>query len=134
MFLFAKRKCDFDILIIDDEKDFLASMESWFISHGYSVVAVSTSAEAIGVLKKKMPKVIFLDAVLGQEDNIDTLWQIRQLRPQAPVVMLTSSISEEARLNAYKLGVNAFFEKTLDFYRAEDLINSFVRVALKRKC
>lgn len=134
MFFFKKEKqSDFDILIIDDEKDFLDSMELWFKTQGYSVEALTSGADALALLKKKTPKIIFLDLVMPQLDGVETLRGIRKSNPRIPVIMLSSHATEESRLEAYKLGVNAFLEKTLDFYSIEHLVNSLVRVVSKKK-
>lgn len=134
MFFFkVRKKPDFDILIVDDEKDFLDSMEVWFESQGYSVEAVTSGEQALKLLGEKTPGIIFLDVRMPQMNGIETLKKIRQSNPRIPVVIITALATEELRLASYKLGVNAFFEKSLDFYKAEHLVNSLVRVVSKRK-
>jgi DNA-binding response OmpR family regulator len=128
-----KKKSDFHILIVDDEADFLSSMEYWFKSQGYAVQTAPDGAQAIELLKKNVPNIIFLDIKMPVMDGIETLKIIRKMRLKIPVIMLVAHPSEELRVAAYKYGANAFLEKSLDFYQAEHLINSLVRVTSKQK-
>lgn len=134
MFFFRRRKkSDFHILIIDDEKDFISSIEFWFKRQGYSVEAVMSGGAALEAIKAKDFDLIFLDVFMPMMDGLETLRQIRELKSTVPVVMISAHFSEEVRLEGYKLGVNAFLDKTQDFYKNEHLINSLVRVASKKR-
>ena len=132
-FLRSKKKPVYHVLLVDDEKDFLCSMETWFKSQGYAVQAVSSGQEALAVLKKTTPNVVFLDIAMPDMDGLETLARIRKIKPDVPVVMLTAHDTEQTRLAAYKHGANAFVEKSLDFYKVEHVINSLVRVVSKEK-
>ena len=52
------KKPDVYLLLIDDEKDFLTSMDFWFKSQGYHVETAPTGTEALDFLKKKMQKML----------------------------------------------------------------------------
>jgi two-component system response regulator len=63
------------------------------------------------------PKVILLDLKLSKVDGIEVLRQIRQ-DPRTrfvPVVVLTTSSEERDLIEAYKLGVNSYIVKPVDF-------------------
>ena len=126
------KKPDVYLLLIDDEKDFLTSMDFWFKSQGYRIETAASGAEALEFLKKKMPSVIFLNVQMPAGEGIETLRRIRELSADVPVVMLSAFGSEEARVEAYKLGVNGFFDKSSNFYEAQHLINSLVRVVASK--
>jgi two-component system nitrogen regulation response regulator NtrX len=134
MFPFTRQeKKKLHILVVDDEQDFLCSMETWFTSQGYEVQAVSSGEAALETLKKMTPNVIFLDVSMPGLNGLQTLEQIRKTKPRVPVVILTAHGDEDLRLQAYKFGANAFLEKSLDFYKVEHVINSLVRVVSKAK-
>ena len=46
------KKPDVYLLLIDDEKDFLTSMDFWFKSQGFHVETAPSGAEALELLKK----------------------------------------------------------------------------------
>jgi two-component system response regulator len=66
---------------------------------------------------KNVPKVILLDIKMPRVDGIEVL---RQLKDNAdtrmiPVVIMTSSKEENDIIASYKLGVNSFVVKPVDF-------------------
>jgi CheY-like chemotaxis protein len=63
------------------------------------------------------PKVIFLDLKMPKVDGIDVLRAIRgDARTKSiPVVILTSSKEQRDIVEGYKLGVNAYIQKPVDF-------------------
>ncbi len=134
MFFFRRnRKPDFHILIVDDDKEFLSSISTWFRSCGYSVEAVDTGEAALKVLKRKSSNIIFLDFFMPGMDGLQTLRGIKKLKIKAPVVMLAKDVPEDICLAAYALGINAILDKSLEFYNADHLINSLTRVVARQK-
>jgi len=125
-------KSDFYIMIVDDEKDFLDSIRYWFTSQGYRIEALMSGAEAIEMIKSKKPGIVFLNLQMPRQEGIETLRAIREVDDRLPVVMLSAFGEEEMSVDAYKLGVNGFFDKSSNFYKAEHLINTLVRVIARR--
>jgi CheY-like chemotaxis protein len=65
----------------------------------------------------RQPRVVLLDLKLPKVDGMEVLRQIKgDPRTKAiPVVVLTSSREEKDMVNSYKLGVNAYIQKPVDF-------------------
>jgi CheY-like chemotaxis protein len=66
---------------------------------------------------KDGPHVIFLDMKLPKVDGIEVLRQIKQddRTRSIPVVMLTSSAQDRDIEESYRLGVNSYVVKPIDF-------------------
>jgi two-component system, response regulator len=66
---------------------------------------------------KGMPKVILLDLKMPKVDGIEVLRKIKsdETKKVIPVVVLTSSKEERDIVESYKLGVNAYIVKPVDF-------------------
>jgi CheY-like chemotaxis protein len=92
------------------------------------VVVVRDGAEALEYLYRRgryqqreetNPVVVLLDLKMPKVDGLEVLRRIKQddaLR-QIPVVMLTSSREENDLVESYRLGVNAYVVKPVEFSR-----------------
>ncbi len=91
------------------------------------IVVVNDGVEALEYLRREgkfkdrdpgLPAVILLDIKLPRMDGMETLREIRndEKLKLIPVVMLTSSREESDLIAAYKLGVNAFVLKPVEFH------------------
>ena len=72
----------------------------------------------------RIPKVVLLDLKLPKVDGLEVLRRIRQdPRTRAiPVVVLTSSREEQDMVESYKLGVNSYIVKPVDFDQFSDCL------------
>ncbi len=76
---------------------------------------------ATGVYEKreidKRPKVILLDLKLPKVDGLEVLKKVKsdERTKNIPVVVLTSSKEEQDRIKSYRLGVNSYIVKPVDF-------------------
>lgn len=63
------------------------------------------------------PKVVLLDLKLPKVDGLEVLHRVKSdPRTQTiPVVVLTSSREEKDMLDSYRLGVNSYIQKPVDF-------------------
>src|SRR5260221_1869134 len=67
--------------------------------------------------KNRMPKLILLDLKMPKVDGVEVLRRLKsdERRKVIPVVVLTSSKEESDIVETYKLGVNAYIVKPVDF-------------------
>jgi two-component system, response regulator len=67
--------------------------------------------------KSGMPRLILLDLKMPRVDGIEVLRKLKsdEKRRVIPVVVLTSSKEERDIVESYKLGVNAYIVKPVDF-------------------
>ena len=68
-------------------------------------------------IKNAFPKLILLDIKMPKVDGIEVLRKLKadESRKVIPVVLLTSSKEERDIVESYKLGVNAYIVKPVEF-------------------
>jgi CheY-like chemotaxis protein len=84
------------IFFVDDDRDFLRGQTIFFSSRGYQVLTAESSEEALKVLEKETPDLIFLDLMMEHYDTGFTLsHQIRKddRFQNIPMVMLSGVAS-----------------------------------------
>lgn len=116
------------LIVEDDPKDVeltLTALEEYKLAN--EVVVTRDGEEALDYLycrgSFKMrggenPAVILLDLKLPKVDGLEVLQQIKadEKLKFIPVVVLTSSREEKDMVTSYKLGVNAYVVKPVDFH------------------
>src|SRR5215475_13547985 len=116
------------LLVEDDPKDTeltMTSLEEYNLSN--EVVVASDGEESLDYLYYRgkfqrrsgdNPAVLLLDLKLPKVDGLEVLKTIKQddKLKMIPVVVLTSSREERDMVASYKLGVNAYVVKPVDFH------------------
>ena len=116
------------LLVEDDPKDIditLTALEEYNLAN--EVVVVRDGEQALDYLHsrgnyrtraKDNPAVLLLDLKLPKVDGLEVLKQIRSdaKLKLIPVVVLTSSREERDMMGSYRLGVNAYVVKPVDFH------------------
>jgi two-component system nitrogen regulation response regulator NtrX len=101
------------ILIVDDERAIQSSLRGVLEDEGYRVATVGSGAEALGRVTEELPDLIFLDIWMPGVDGLDTLAELKRLRPEATVVMISGHGTIETAVKATRLGAYDFIEKPL---------------------
>ena len=116
------------LLVEDDPKDVeltLTALEEYHLAN--EVVVARDGEEALDYLYRRgsfatrsndNPAVLLLDLKLPKVDGLEVLQQIKsdENLKIIPVVVLTSSHEEKDMVTSYRLGVNAYVVKPVDFH------------------
>ena len=111
-----------NILLIDDDKDYLKVMGSWLESVGYKVTSAASGEEALNKIEVSRPQVVFLDLRMPGMDGMEVLEKIRAKDKKLPVIIVTGYGDKEKEEEASKLEISGFFPKGEDFSKAAQLI------------
>ena len=112
---------EIDILLVEDNpSDAELTQRALRKSElGARLAVARDGAEALEYLlsSRPRPKVIFLDLKLPKIDGIEVLRRVRadERTKAIPVVVLTSSQEERDISECYKLGVNSYIVKPVEF-------------------
>src|SRR6267142_527737 len=106
------------ILLVDDEPGMLRYIKTLLELDEFAVETASTGEEALALLKGgSEPDLVLLDLLMPGIDGLQTLEQVRQLRPSVKVIMLSCVTDTRKVVQAIRLGASDYLTKP--FQKAE---------------
>jgi two-component system nitrogen regulation response regulator NtrX len=101
------------ILVVDDEPAIQTALRGVLEDEGYRVSTVGSGEAALRLVLDDTPDVVFLDIWMPKKDGLDTLAELKRLRPEAPVIVISGHGTIETAVKATRLGAYDFIEKPL---------------------
>ena len=83
------------ILIVDDDFWLLLSLRRLLERCGYEVLIASDKAAAVSITEQRRPEAVLVDLLLGFENGIEVVWQLRAIMPNLPVVLMSGCLGDE---------------------------------------
>jgi DNA-binding NtrC family response regulator len=123
------KTADHRVLIIDDERPVLMTLEALLKRHGYDVDTAATASQGVKLLKSNSPSLVLLDLQLPDAHGLEMLDRIKTELPEVPVVILTAHDSLHNAIESIKRGAYHFISKP---YAPEELL-SLVEKALEKQ-
>src|SRR5881394_3085813 len=117
------------ILIIDDERPILLTLEALLRRHAYQVDTAPTASQGLKLLKTKSPSLVLLDLQLPDAEGLQTLDSIKIDSPGMPVIVLTAHDTLHNAIESIKRGAYHFISKR---YAPEELL-SLIEKALEKQ-
>ena len=107
-----------NILLVDDEPGMLRYIRTLLEVDDYKVETASTGEEALARVQKGLePDLVLLDVLMPGIDGLETLEQLRQVKPGLKVVMLSCVNDTRKVVQAMRLGAHDYLTKP--FQKAE---------------
>ena len=108
------------VLVVDDEALIRWSLAELLTDGGYVVSEASDGASALAKASEERFDAIVLDFRLPDSNDLHLLERLRQLQPNAPVVMMTAYGTPEMTAGALELGAFRVVAKPFDVH---DMVN-----------
>jgi two-component system, NtrC family, nitrogen regulation response regulator NtrX len=102
------------VLIVDDEKGIRQALQQVLEFEDLEVQTCASGHEALKLYPEFQPHLVFLDVKMQGMDGIEALARLRQLDPQAQIVMISGHGTIQTAVEATQLGAYDFLEKPLD--------------------
>ncbi len=99
------------VLLIDDEDAFRKGLARQLSVRNFNVLDTDSGEEAIKIVRHANPEVVILDQNMPGMDGIQTLKEIKKLRPEVQVIMHTGFGSTESARITGKHDVFKYLEK-----------------------
>ena len=101
----------YELLLADDNKTYRMIVKQWLSSAGYKVTDVQDGKEALAAFQDGDFDLCVFDISMPFINGIDLSRQVKLLKPDTPIIIITSSISEKTRQDAITIGVNKLLQK-----------------------
>lgn len=102
------------ILVVDDNPDLVAILESMLTSEGYTQVVTTTDPDTVvNLFQMFRPDLVLLDLQMPGTNGLDVMAALREIEGEetVPVLILTGNKSPEVKLRALAGGANDFLTK-----------------------
>ncbi len=122
------------LLVVDDDESLRHSLSRVLEQNGYEVLAAASAQEARGILSEREVAVVLLDLVLPDTEDLELLRDIKNMQPDAEVLVVTAFGSIEGAVEAMRQGAYNYLTKP---FRAGELLATLAkaleRAALQRE-
>ncbi|MTI67164.1 MAG: sigma-54-dependent Fis family transcriptional regulator [Firmicutes bacterium] len=105
---------DFNILIVDDEREYLDVLEMILNEKGYNISSANSALEALNKLKKEKFHLVLTDLIMDKMDGIELLEKINKKYHDLEVILVTGYGSVKNAVEAMKKGAYGYFIKGHD--------------------
>ncbi|MBO0453196.1 MULTISPECIES: response regulator transcription factor [Enterococcus] len=99
------------ILLVDDSVEFCNFMQEFLETHGFEVITAQDPLTGITLFRKSMVDLVITDLKMGEIDGIQFMTLIQESYPEAKVIILTSSESEEDEFRGLDLKADEYLKK-----------------------
>ena len=107
-----------NILIVDDEEIVRESLASWLEEDGYEVKVAENAARALERLPEKEWNLAMVDLKMPGMDGIELMDEIRKVKPETIVIIMTAYATVDTAVQAMKKGAYDYIVKP---FNPEDL-------------
>ena len=125
------------VLLVDDEVEFLETLIKRLKKRGINACGVKSGQEALDFLHNSHADVVVLDVRMPGIDGIETLREIKKLRPLLEVILLTGHASLETAREGMDIGAFDYLMKPIDIdellYKIEDAYHRVIIQTDKHK-
>lgn len=112
----------YSLLFVDDEAEFLSTIQEFFEGLGYTVYTARNGQEALLRVKEYQPNTVFLDISMPHMDGNEALRLIHEVNPDIQVVIVSGYASENLARELLKHGACDFFQKPVDLMQLHETV------------
>ena len=107
------------VLIVDDEEEFVQALSERLIMRDYDVTTSLRGEDAVEKVRDFNFDVVVLDVSMPGMNGVETLREVKKLKPLTEVIMLTGHATVDSAIDGMKLGALDYLIKPCE---TEELI------------
>jgi two-component system, NtrC family, response regulator HydG len=117
------------ILVIDDEESIRFTFAAFLSKEGYEVVTAADYPDAVALLERETPDLIFADIILGRHVGTEVLAEVKRRGLKCPVVMITGLPAVETAAESVRQGAYDYLAKPI----GKETLLRVTKIALEHK-
>jgi DNA-binding NtrC family response regulator len=102
------------VMIVDDERDFAATLAERLKMRGFATRYVTDAAAALVAIEEQRPALVVLDVQMPEVDGLALLSMIKQRDPDIEVILLTGYASVTSGIEGMQRGAFDYLVKPVD--------------------
>lgn len=110
------------VLVVDDNEDLLDTFAIILKRRGFYVETAGNGAAAVDKFKEHNYDVTLMDIVMPEMNGVEAFRKIREMDPEAPVILMTAYSEEELMRTARDEGAHRVVNKPIRIDRLVELI------------
>jgi DNA-binding NtrC family response regulator len=112
-----------NILLVDDDKDLSKSLAELFDSTKFNFNFLNDGVEVTEYINKNNLDLVMLDVNLPSLSGLDVLKQIKQVKEELPVIVISGFVSTENAIEAMREGAYEYLTKPFHLDKLIDTVN-----------
>lgn len=113
------------ILIVDDMLFMRTALRKILETNGYEIVGEAENGlDGVDKYKRLLPDIVTMDITMPDMDGLQALSKIKQINPDAKVVMVSAMGQEKNIFEAIKLGAKNFIVKPFKAEKVLEIIKT----------
>lgn len=114
------------ILVCDDDKSIVESIEIYLQQEGYQVFEAYDGIQALEVLKKEEIQLVIIDVMMPRLDGIRTILKIRE-ESNMPIIVLSAKTEDSDKILGLNVGADDYVSKPFNPLELVARVNSQMR-------
>lgn len=99
------------VLIIEDSSLMRSTLKSYMDERKFNIIEANNGEEGLKLFENEKPDVVLLDIKLPGISGVDVLKKIKEINPEASVIIESSVYDENTKEECFKLGAKRFLTK-----------------------
>ena len=121
------------IWVVDDDESIRWVLERGLSEKGMDVKTFDSANKVIKKLETENPQLILTDIRMPGKSGIDLLDQVKELRPEIPIIIMTAHSDLESAVESYEHGAWEYLPKPFDIEEAVSMVQRATSVEGKEK-
>ncbi len=111
-----------DIWVVDDDESIRWVLEKGLSENGIEVETFDSANKVIKKLETENPSLILTDIKMPGKSGIDLLDEVKELRPEIPIIIMTAHSDLESAVESYEHGAWEYLPKPFDIEEAVSMV------------